>query len=111
MTRSRRPDSTIMVAVTTTSTRATPRAGSITTRPISGAAQASARSSERTPGPPEVPGRAWLKIIAVIRISATFANSFGSTWKPPGSENHARAPLTTEPSGVSTASRPSTVAP
>ena len=28
MTRSRRPDSTIMVAVTTTSTRATPRAGS-----------------------------------------------------------------------------------
>ena len=111
MTRSRRPDSTIMVAVTTTSTRATPRAGSITTRPISGAAQPSARNSARTRGPPEADGRAWLKTIAVIRINAIFANSFGSTWKPPGRENQARAPLTTEPSGVSTASRATTVPP
>ena len=111
MMRSRSPDSTIMVAVTTTSTRATPRAGSITTRPISGAAQASAVNSERTPGPPEIPGRAWLKIIAIPRISATFANSDGSTWKPPGSEIHACAPLMSEPIGVSTASRPSTVTP
>ena len=53
ITRSRSPDRTIMVAVTTTSTRAMPRAGSTTTRPISGAAQASAMNSARTRGPPE----------------------------------------------------------
>ena len=100
-----------MVAVTTTSTRATPRAGSTTTRPISGAAQASAMNSARTRGPPEAVGGLWLKIIAVIRISAILPNSFGSTWKPPGRENQACAPLTTEPSGVSTASRASTVPP
>ena len=100
-----------MVAVTTTSTRATPRAGSTTTRPISGAAQASAMNSARTRGPPEAVGWLWLKIIAVIRISAILPNSFGSTWKPPGRENQACAPLTTEPSGVSTASRASTVPP
>ena len=52
-----------------------------------------------------------LKIIAVIRISAILPNSFGSTWKPPGRENQACAPLTTEPSGVSTASRASRVPP
>ncbi len=50
MMRSRVPDSTIMVAVTTTRTRATPSAGSITTRAISGAAAARARSTERRPG-------------------------------------------------------------
>jgi hypothetical protein len=88
-----------MVAVTTTSTRATPRAGSTTTRPISGAAQASAMNSARTRGPPEAVGRLWLKIIAVIRISAILPNSFGSTWKPPGSENQARAPLITDRAG------------
>ena len=102
-----------MVAVTTTSTRATPRAGSITTSPISGAAQASVMNSVRTRGPPEA-APVWileLKVIAMTRISAIFANSFGSIWKPPGSENQARAPLTTEPSGVSTATRASTVPP
>jgi hypothetical protein len=52
-----------------------------------------------------------LKIIAVITISATLANSDGSTWNPPGREIHAFAPLTSEPSGESTASRASRVAP
>ena len=51
-----------------------------------------------------------LKVIASTRISAIFANSDGSTWKPPGSENQARAPFTDEPSGVSTATRASRVA-
>ena len=95
MMRSRVPDSTIMVAVTTTSTRATPRAGSITTRAISGAAQARASSTERRPGVPR--HRAWLNTVAMTRTSATFANSDGSTWKPPGREIHACAPLMSEP--------------
>jgi len=51
------------------------------------------------------------EIIAIITMSATLANSDGSTWNPPGSEIHAFAPLTSEPSGVSTASRASRVAP
>ena len=52
--------------------------------------------------------RAPAKIMAVIRISATLANSDGSTWNPPGREIHAWAPLMSEPTGVSTASRAST---
>ena len=101
-----------MVAVTTTSTRATPRAGSTTTRPISGAAQRQRDEQGPDAGAAGDAGRRTrLKTIAITRISAILANSFGSTWKPPGSEIQARAPLTTEPSGVSTASRPSTVPP
>ena len=107
--RSRVPDSTIMVAVTTIRTRATPSAGSITTRAISGAATARARSTERRPG--VAPHRAWLNTVAMPRISATFANSDGSICSPPGSEIHAFAPLISEPRGVSTASRPSSVTP
>ena len=108
MMSSRVPDSTIMVAVTTTSTMATPSAGSITTRAISGAATARASSTERRPG--RVP-RARLNTVATIRMSATLANSEGSTWNPPGREIQACAPLMSEPSGLSTASRPSRVAP
>jgi hypothetical protein len=108
MMRSRVPDSTIMVAVTTTMTMATPSAGSITTRAISGAATARASSTERTPG---LATRAWPNTVATIRMRATLANSDGSTWKPPGREIQACAPLMVEPSGVSTAIRASRVAP
>ena len=98
-----------MVAVTATRTRATPSAGSITTRASSGAAAARARSTERRPGVAR--HRAWLNTVARTRTSATFANSDGSIWKPPGSEIHACAPLISEPMGASTASRPSSVTP
>ena len=101
------PDSTIMVAVTTASTRATPSAGSFTTRASSGAAQARASSTERRPGVPRHRDR--LNTVARARTSATFANSDGSTWKPPGRLIHACAPLTAWV--ANTASRPSTVAP
>jgi len=92
----------------TTRTRATPSAGSITTRAISGAATASASSTARRPG--TLP-RARLNTVAMIRIRATLANSDGSIWKPPGRLIQALAPLTSAPTGVSTASRASSVTP
>ncbi len=106
-TRSRAPDSTVMVAVTTTRTMATPRAGSMMTSAISGAATARASSTDRRPS--TAPQRGWLNTVAMARISTTLANSDGSTWKPPGRSIQARAPLTSWPSGVRTAPRPSRV--
>ncbi len=52
------------------------------------------------------PWRSSPRMIAVVRMMASLANSDGSIWKPPGSEIQEWAPLTMLPSGVSTTARP-----
>ena len=84
--------------------------GSLTTSPASGAAHTTASMTSRSSGrfPPSPSG---LSISAQISTRPSLANSDGSTWNPPGRLIHALAPLTDEPSGLSTASRASSVSP
>ena len=103
----RSPDTTIIPARTKTSTSVTPRAGSVATSAISGAAASAARAAFLIPGRPAAgrpTPRRYANTSAVAKMTASLANSDGSTWKPPGSAIHAYAPFTVVPAGVSTAS-------
>src|SRR5438034_537994 len=105
MTRSRRPDSTIMVAVTTMSTRAMPRAGSTTTRPISGAAQPSARNSVRTRAgragwPTRPAGCRSRSAPAPPRPGASPCAAAGSSWRTPGPAGSAAGGRRTRPAAA-----------
>jgi hypothetical protein len=82
----------------------------LTTSAISGAAHTMASAISRGRGRfPWSPSR--LSTRAQISTSASLANSDGSTWNPPGRLIQACAPLTTLPSGLSTATRPSSPTP
>ena len=83
----------------------TPRSGSAATSAIGTAAAPTVSHTWRSRGLVSPCGML-LSRIAPTRMIAILAYSDGSIWNPPGSEIQDFAPLTTLPSGVSTASRP-----
>ncbi len=105
--RSRSPDSAIMPNVISSSRMITPRAGSRSTSATGISARASTPAACFGPGTRPL-SRSSPKTTAMTRTSPILANSEGSTWKPAGRLIQALAPLTVVPSGLSTATSPST---
>ena len=78
---SRTPDSAMMPTSKTSIRITTPRSGSSTTRPMGKAAQPTASTRARILGLLS-DCRSSPRIMAVIKMMASLANSDGSIWKP-----------------------------
>ncbi len=91
----------------TASTITVPRSGWSSTRPMGTLARAMIVVRRHASSSP----RYWLQYAANATMIPNLASSDGWTVNPPGSWNHAWWPLMLEPTGASTASSSTTVAP